>query len=333
MDAAFAGDAARVWKLLKAGADPNIVSGTGHRYRPLHRLIEHKKTIPKHSGHDATLLILLKAGADPKLRGGMEKLTALQLAAFGETRFVPILRKHLGTLDIFDAALLLDAPRVQALLKQNKKLAVSKDESGSEPIHFCAGSALHKLDKKHADASVKITQLLLDAGASPNATRLFNEVWPLPVLYDACGRSNNARVARVLLEAGAEPVDGESIYHASDEGHTECMALLDEFVPKKKMAIACTNALSGQLHWGRTSAMDWLLARGADPTVLNEHYKVNALHAAVRNGAADPVIKKLLEHGAKPQLKTPDGKSSIDLARAHKNAKVRARLLALLERV
>src|SRR5262249_32385392 len=43
MDAAFRGDAATVRKLLAAGVDPNVVSSTAHRYRPLNRAIERKK--------------------------------------------------------------------------------------------------------------------------------------------------------------------------------------------------------------------------------------------------------------------------------------------------
>jgi ankyrin repeat protein len=81
MDAAFVGDAARVKKLLDAGVDPNIVSRTVHRYRPLHRAIETKKTTPRNERHEAVVKLLLERGADPKLRGTMEKLTALQLAA------------------------------------------------------------------------------------------------------------------------------------------------------------------------------------------------------------------------------------------------------------
>ena len=40
MDAAYHGDVERARKLLDAGADPNVISTTTHKYRPLHRSID-----------------------------------------------------------------------------------------------------------------------------------------------------------------------------------------------------------------------------------------------------------------------------------------------------
>src|SRR5206468_2696 len=42
MDACFAGQVAAVELLLDRGADPNVVSKSTFRYRPLHRTIERK---------------------------------------------------------------------------------------------------------------------------------------------------------------------------------------------------------------------------------------------------------------------------------------------------
>jgi ankyrin repeat protein len=330
MDASFAGDAKRVSALLKSGADPNVISGTGHRYRPLHRAIEHKKTIPKHAGHFEVVKALLKAGADPKLRGGMERLTALQLAAIGETQFVPLLVEHMKPRDIFDACVTLDAARVRTLLKKDRALAKAKDDFGWMPLHLCASSAMHRLSPKDSAASREIAKLLLDAGVDPNEHRLFDNKWPLSAMYDACGRSNNAVVARVLFEAGGNACDGESVYHASDEGHAECLALIEEFVPRDKLAAECTSCLPAQLHWGRPQGMPWLLAHGADPNVLHSVHGQNALHKAVAMGARDEVIKMLLKYGARPEVEDVSGKSARDLVRAAKPAALQKRLLAAL---
>ena len=119
MDASFRGDAARVKVLLAAGADPNVVSATGHRHRPLHRAIEFKKTHRRGSEHEAVVRILLAGGADPKLRGTWSQLTALQLAAIGEWRFVPLLRDYFEPLDIFHAAAVAADSRVGTLLKKD----------------------------------------------------------------------------------------------------------------------------------------------------------------------------------------------------------------------
>ena len=49
MDACFAGQAEAVELLLECGADPNISSKSAHHYRPLHRTVEYKKTLPQAS--------------------------------------------------------------------------------------------------------------------------------------------------------------------------------------------------------------------------------------------------------------------------------------------
>ena len=70
--------------------------------------------------------------------------------------------------------------------------------------------------------------LLLDAGAGANSAVPIaqGETGPgLPVLYFACERGN-AALTRVLLEAGADPNDGESIYHAAQFNRRACLELL-----------------------------------------------------------------------------------------------------------
>jgi len=129
------------------------------------------------------------------------------------------------------------------------------------------------------------------------------------------------------MDAGADPCDGESVYHASDEGHAACLALFERRVPPKKLAKECTGSLSGQMHWGRTRGMKWLLAHGADPNVLNKIYGETALHAAIKSGRSEAVIRMLLEHGANPKVKNAAGETAIALAKKLR----KSRVLKLLE--
>ena len=71
---------------------------------------------------------------------------------------------------------------------------------------------------------------------------------------------------QLLLNAGANPCDLESSYHASDEGHEECLAIFERQVPPKKLAAECTRCLPTQLHWGHTRGIKWLLAHGQTRT-------------------------------------------------------------------
>ena len=309
MDAAFHGHSARLEQLLDAGADPNVVSATMHRYRPLHRAIESKKTIPRNERHEEVVRRLLARGADPRLRGTMEKLTPLQLAALGETRFIPIIRKQFGPLDIFHAAALGDLVRAKQLLKADPTLATARDANDWTALHYAAATKVHRDDATIAKNLIEIVKLLLNAGADPSAPFLFEGKWPLCPLYYACGRSNNAAIAELLIRAGADPCDGESVYHASDEGHDECLGVIERLTDKKQLANECSMCLCNQLHWGRVRGMPWLLAHGADPTWVSPERKTNAIQEARKRRKPAAMIQLLMNHAdartsrAKPRAK------------------------------
>jgi ankyrin repeat protein len=316
MDAALAGDVVRARRLLDAGADPNVMSTTNHRYRPLHRAIERKKTMPKHDGHDAVVKLLLERGGDPKLRATLGNITALQLAAMGETRFIPLLRDAFEPLDIFHAAALSDEKRVADLLKRDPGLASARDQNDYTALHYCSASQMYRESAERLKWSARIAKILIDAGADPMAAYNFGGEWPLRPLYFACGWSNNPAVAKVLLDAGADPCDNESVYHASDEGHQECLDLIEKYVDPKKLAKEASKCLPTQLHWRRTNGMKWLLSHGADPNTPGWRYGNTALHEAVSNGASEKVVRMLLDHGARPDVKNKQGKTALQLARA-----------------
>ena len=89
--------------MLDAGADPNAISTTPHRYRPLHRAIEYKKTSPAQTGHERLVKLLIERGADRNF-ATFTQLTALQVAAQARRAFVPMLLPRFQPLDIFHAA-------------------------------------------------------------------------------------------------------------------------------------------------------------------------------------------------------------------------------------
>lgn len=322
MDAAYHGDAGRVRTLLRDGADPNVLSTTPHRHRPLHRAIEHKKTRPHTAGHEQVVHMLLKHGADPHLRATFDQHTALQLAAIDAPRFVPLLIDHFKPLDIFHACAVADGPRVKALLAKDATLATARDVNGYTPLHYVAASRMYQVGDQHLRSQLAIAQRLIDAGADVNASYVYGGVseWPIPVLYFACGRNDNPDLTELLLQRGAIPYDNESVYHASDEGHAACLAVIEKYADRRKLKAEATKCLATQMHWGNTRGARWLLEHGADPNTLRPETGLSALHAAARNGASEKVIQLLLDHGADPRRKSRDGHDAITTARqANKN--------------
>lgn len=316
MDAAFKGDPTTVEKLLKKGADPNILSNSTQRHRPLHRAIERKKTLPKHQGHDQVVQLLVKHGADPLKRALTIRVTALQLAGTDEPRFVPFLLPHVSEPDLFHAAVLLDVNRVRQLLAKGAS-ADQRDLNTMTPLHYCAASALFAVSDRHREAQRTVAKLLLDAGADVNAVHAYarEPEYSIPVLYYPTGYHDNPSLTEYLLDRGANVDDGESIWHASDEGHQGALELLARRIPPKQLAAITTDALPGQLRWGKTRAAPWLLAHGADPNVLHQQSGDAALHATAKVGSSEKIVRLILEHGGRKDLKNREGLTPREVAR------------------
>ncbi|MCZ7647157.1 MAG: ankyrin repeat domain-containing protein [Planctomycetota bacterium] len=317
MDACFFEREKLVAALLKAGADPNVLSKTNHRHRPLHRVIEHKKTLPKSKAHERIAGMLLKAGADPLLRGTHANWSAVALAACGgEPRFVPLLEKQLKRPDIWTAAAFGDLARVEALLKQDQQLATARDETGWTPLLFACASRRHQAEPKYGTALREIAKRLLKLGASANEAFLFEGKWPLPALYWATGWANHPELAEILLKAGANPHDGESLHHSAEGAYTRCLELLVEHGCdlNHKHETARNTALHFVIMWTSIQGVPWLLEHGADPNLKCGKDQETALHAAARRGLNEKFLKLLLDHGAKLDLKNGKGLTPFQVA-------------------
>jgi len=163
--------------------------------------------------------------------------------------------------------------------------------------------------------SAALAQELLVRGADPNPT-FENEYGRMSALYGAAGVAHDAELTRVLLEAGADPDDGESLYHSTESPDPACLALLLQHgaIPIH------TNALAHALDDERLEHVRLLLAAGADP---NEHAHV--AHA-VRRGRGPEVVRLLAEHGA--DVDRPGGETwrgDVPLRTPYQHARLRAR--------
>ncbi|MFY3382531.1 hypothetical protein [Paracidovorax sp. MALMAid1276] len=126
---------------------------------------------------------------------------------------------------------------------------------------------------------------------------------PLSALYGAAGVQHHAGVTQLLLAAGADPNDGESLYHAL--GSLECTRLLLQAGAR----VPGTNTLHRVLDLDDLPALQLLLAHGADP---NEPLGGSAggmepLLCAVRRRRSLAHVQALVAAGADPAARTAEG--------------------------
>ncbi|WP_186827112.1 ankyrin repeat domain-containing protein [Shimia ponticola] len=162
------------------------------------------------------------------------------------------------------------------------------------PILHLAFSKWGRMGGEEA-ASLACAEVLLAHGAD------VNDAFPhspgtdemLSALYGALGHARNLPLAEWLLEWGADPNDGESLYHATELGDAAGVRLLLRYGANPQG----TNALLRAMDFDNAEMVALLLGAGADP---NESAQpgYNALHHAALRGAGREVSEFVLNAGA-----------------------------------
>jgi hypothetical protein len=165
-------------------------------------------------------------------------------------------------------------------------------------------------------------RFLLSGGADPNQ-RIGNrlppgspsspdDAHPLSALYGAAGLNHDAEVTKLLLDAGADPNDGESLYHSLD--NLACARLLLQ----RGARIGGSNALYRALDFDNIAALELLLEHGADPNEPAGNPPLtdwgSPLLWAIRRRRSPRHIAALLDAGADLTARTPGGLSAYRLA-------------------
>ena len=324
MDACYVGQADAVALLLEHGADPNVKSKSAHHYRPLHRTVEYKKTAPKHDGHHQVVKLLLDAGADPLMQGSYTFISAIAVCATGDTpEFLPaLLDSAPAQHDIFHAAVLGDAARVEALLKADPSLAKAHHEGtkiwtsdkGWTPLTYCVSSRVGTDSEKKRKALAQIAGSLIDHGAD------------LTGCVDQAIYRDNSEVFEMLLKAGGRCADDDTLNHAACDGHFDALELL------LKYGAALDGTRGTDHHGGYTplgctvscrsiQGARWFLEKGQDPNNIKSKEGENCLHVAVHFGASDKMLQLLLDYGAKIDQKDKQGRTPLTRAREKKHKK------------
>lgn len=161
-------------------------------------------------------------------------------------------------------------------------------------------------------------RMLLAAGADPGQSA--GNRWPpasldapdetrrLSALYGAAGQNHDAVLTKLLLDAGADPNDNESLYHSLD--NPECTRLLLEAGAR----VTGSNALYRVLDLDAVDTLRLLLAHGGDanekPTSSPTSDWGSPLLWAIRRRRSPAHIEALLAAGADPAAITQEGVSA-----------------------
>lgn len=127
---------------------------------------------------------------------------------------------------------------------------------------------------------------------------------PLPVLYGAAGRTHHAGMTRLLLEAGANPDDYESVYHSVESEDLSCLRLLLAAGAR----VSGTNAVARALDYDRPETLELLLAQGG--IAPERHW----LHHALLRGRSLAHIRVLVAAGAELTARDRHGASVLCFA-------------------
>jgi hypothetical protein len=129
----------------------------------------------------------------------------------------------------FDVALVIGDERAVAAALDRDPDLVNRDlpGPGRKPLSCACHSMFLRPSSPRAPGVRRVIELLLDRGADVNEVH-HNEYGAMSVLYGAAGVAHDVETTRLLLDRGADPDDGESVYHSVEADETDCLELLLE---------------------------------------------------------------------------------------------------------
>jgi ankyrin repeat protein len=118
-------------------------------------------------------------------------------------------------------------------------------------------------------------------------------------IYGAAGIAQHPELTRLLLDRGADPNDGETLYHVVETYDNTVMKTLVE--SGKLNDTSMTTLLLRKADWHDLEGIKWLLEHGADPNRATQWGRTAFHHAALRDNSSS-ICEVLLEYGADPTL-------------------------------
>jgi ankyrin repeat protein len=170
------------------------------------------------------------------------------------------------------------------------------------PLIAVTHSTLARLDA-YRQPLHRCLRLLLERNADPNQSFNNGEA-RLTAIYGASGKLHDVQMTQILLAAGADANDNESLYHSIDDPRPQlpCTKLLLEAGTR----VVGTNALAKVLDFDNLEGLRMLLAHTphGDPDLGR------ILHWAIYRGRSAAHVRALLDAGADPKAQNSDRHSA-----------------------
>ncbi|MEP0234171.1 ankyrin repeat domain-containing protein [Roseibium sp.] len=194
---------------------------------------------------------------------------------------------------------------VLAALDKSPQLATDLIANQAPPLTVLARSKWVHHKPNLSEDMLEIARALHANGADLNQGAVLSAETDhtLSPLYFAIGHANNMALGQWLLDNGADPNDGESLYHSTELGHHDGLRMLLAHGADPKG----TNALLRAMDFHDTEAIQLLLDHGAQVDELDATpvggevpWVIPALHQAARRMVPADLATLLLNNGANP---------------------------------
>ncbi len=222
--------------------------------------------------------------------------------------------------DVFTAAVVGDDLHLAELLRHDPAAAVA---SGGprvwQPLSYLCFSRFLKEERGRARDFVRAAERLLQHGADPNSAWINPEDGVSEVaLYGAAGIANSLELTRVLLDAGADVNDGETLYHAAEfsteSGHA-VLRLLFARQPRREWLSYC---MAHKLDYEDVPGLRLFIEAGADVNFRGDRGALagwTPLHFGIFRRRSAAVIQTLIGAGADVHRPGREGVPPLALAR------------------
>lgn len=233
---------------------------------------------------------------------------------------------ELAAANLHTALVLGDASTVESHLNDDPALATQPGGPRNwEPLLYVCHTSLAGSSLAHLDGLVAIARRLLASGADPNARfPWLHHGVQRAVLWGATCVTRRLPLAKLLLEAGADPNDGVTLPLAAGGGDLRTLELLHAHGADVDQPWATDGAATvyAILQWSDTPiGVRWLLEHGADPDPVFAKTGETPLHVVARRWDSG-LTELFASRGADITRRRADGRTPLAVAELSGNRAV-----------